>query len=367
MQIKAFRATRPDFAKLPTPPDAFFDDVKEHFDAQRKSGLFALEAEPAAMYIYRIQTEVGSHTGIVACADVRDYLEQNILRHEQTLGEKEKHQAALFELRQALIKPVLLTHPPTPQIHTFIENYVAKNIVFCNIKIGNEKHQFWQIKDNKNIQILQLLFQQYLPQAFIADGHHRIITAATRYQRDKTELYAQFMAAFFASDQLKVLPFYRIVKLDDDFSAYVFLEKLALVCDITKIDYASSPSSPNHLMMYMGKQWYELIWKDSILATSDKINDNLDVTLLNQHIITPLLGVQKIIDSSKITYVEGNKKLSEIVSKVNLGSKSVAFCLYPLDISDMLRVAASKQTLPPKSTCFEPRMKNGLLVQTFLE
>ena len=365
MQIRPFQATCPNWEKLPEPPDDFFESVKENFVALQNSEYFSDSAQPEAIYVYRIQTSFGSHTGVVACADVQDYLAGNILGHEHTLDEKINQQRGLFLERNAIVKPVLLTYPPEPAIQAFLENYIGKTTAFCTLKTQHEKHQLWQIKDPKNLQIIQLLFQKHLPHAVIADGHHRVSTAATLFEQHSPKKYASFLTAFFASDQLKILPFYRIVKLGKEASPYLFFEELSKICDIRHTEYAISLHRPRQMTMYFAKKWYELSWKSDFL---EKISskDAYDVSLLNEHIIMPLLGVADIRSSSRIKYVEGSRKWSEIASQINQdGAQSVAFGLYPLDIRDMMQAANTRQTLPPKSTCFAPRMKNGILIQKF--
>jgi uncharacterized protein (DUF1015 family) len=371
MHIKPFQAVFPRMDYI-TSSDSFFGSVKVEYPEYIKSGFFN-KTSHESIYLYQIREEEGRpYTGVIACAAIQDYLEGHIIKHEETLAEKEQKQLHLLLRRNAIVKPVLLTYSPVPEIERFIEAYIQEHSSFLKIHFDGEQqyHEFWEVRDGQQIRILQSLFEKYILNTYIADGHHRTSSTARLYHQqleaETGKEYDQLLCAFFPTSQLEILDYNRIVEGLNGHSEQGFIALLSQVTDIQILNGPALPQQTHELVMYIHEEWFSLKWKKEVLERySDQQEVILDVQLLNELILDPILGIQDLRHDSRIKYVEGTKGLKGLSSKVLRHSDRVGFMLHPIDMKDFLSIADAGEVLPPKSTWFEPRMRNGLIVKEY--
>lgn len=366
MRIKPFQAVYPNFDYI-TSVDGFFGSVKEQYPGYRKSGLFK-KASQEALYIYRISGKDYSYIGIIAGADIRDYAEGKIKKHENTLSDKEQQQMHLMMSRNAVVKPVLLTYPDVPEISSLIKSFTLSNEAFYSARFekSNELHTLWEVKEGQLIQQFENLFREKVPAVYIADGHHRCSTTSLMYNRlspkNKEGNCGILLSAFFPASELEIHDYNRVVDGLSDTTLTNFMARLSQLFDIEIMDAPCKPQIKHEIAMFVNKEWYMLRWKPAILKDYEKEEVLLDVSLLDEKVVSAILGIQDVRTDTRIKYIEGPKGVEEVRSRTARSENKVGFILYPATLDDLLRTADANKTMPPKSTWFEPRMKNGLVV-----
>lgn len=331
-------------------------------------GLFRA-ADEQAFYIYQIRTSNRYHTALIACVDVRDYLQGHIRKHEHTLESKERKQLDLLKHRRAAVKPVTLAYPDVESINLILREYTIRIEPDFTIRHGEDTHLIWAVEEQIGIQKLRSLFRKKVPNAYIADGHHR--SAATARQFMETggdERFGQLLCAFFPASELEIHDFNRVVRGIGLQSHASFLARLSQVLHIRQLAQARKPQAKFNLLLYLGQEWFELAWKENVLSAHEQQNVVLDAQLLNQFVLRDILGIDDVRNDPRISYVEGPRGLDALRQKVDKDNADrAAFGLYPVQLEEMFTVADSQQELPPKSTWFEPRIQNGLIVLTYPE
>ena len=366
MRIKPFQAVYPNFDFI-TSADGFFNTIKYEYPEYRKSGFFKKTAQDA-LYLYRIQKGKGSYTGIVACADIQDYLEGKSKKHENTLAAKEQQQMHLMISRNAVVKPVLLTYPEVPEITSLIVTFIEEHEAFYSVRFekSGELHTFWEIRDGALIQRLEDLFRERVSATYIADGHHRCSTTGLMYQRLSPKSQegncGLLLAAFFAGTELRIHDYNRVVEGLSDTSLTHFMARLSQLFEIEVLEKAEKPRAKHEIVMMINREWYRLRWKAEVLKTYEHQEVLLDVSLLDELVISGIMGIEDVRTDVRIRYVEGPKGISEVRSRTIKNEQRVGFLLYPATLDDLLRTADAGKTMPPKSTWFAPRIKNGLIV-----
>lgn len=364
MHISPFQALYPDPLKLTEKTD-LFDTAKERYNDFEQAGLFLPTAQPG-FFLYRILTPKRHYLGLLACTDINDYLCGDIKKHENTMPEEEQKQMLLTLERRAAVKPVLLVYPDAPQIDTWIAQYIQEKDYFLEIHFQNDRqtHQLWAVQEEASIQQLQQLFTKNVPHAYIADGHHRMAAMGLLAQttdEPTREQYRYVYCAFFPSIELDILAFNRMVEVPAGFD----LTQLSDLFDIQPLPVPAAPTRPHDMTLCTSQGWYKLQWKEQFLQRFDNELVVLDTMLLNEKVLQPLLGVEDIRHDRRVEYLDATKSLEIIDRKIQENPNKIAFCLYPVVFDDLMTLVEADQVLPPKSTWFEPRMKNGLLVKTY--
>ena len=217
------------------------------------------------------------------------------------------------------------------------------------------------------IQKIQTLFLEKVPETYIADGHHRSSSTALMHQmmegNPKGESFDLLLSAFFPADELEIHDFNRIV--ERECSLTTFMAKLSQIFDIEIMEEPAKPSRKFEIVMFINFEWFKLIWKPDVLDKFESQKVILDASLLDEFVLRKIMGIEDIRSSTRIKYVEGPKGLKSLRSRTIKKDNNVGFCLYPVQLGDILTVADMGKTMPPKSTFFEPRIKNGLIVQEF--
>lgn len=374
MLIEPFQAFYPQFQRI-TSPDAFCADAKNAYPEYQRQDLVS-KAERPAVYVYQIEEHHRLHTGLIALNAVQEILDGKIKKHEKTLREREQHQMELFLRWGAVLKPVLLTYPAVPAIRDRLlaVTRTKKPLFETHFKKEGQFHRIWMLAESEDIESLQALFKRHVPVTYIADGHHRTSTLALLYENHRHEYpeldFDRLFCAYFATDQLDILDFNRVVAGLNGLSPEIFLERLSEVFQIEAIENPRKPRHKFELKMLLGAEWYRLHWKPDVLARGPQAYGQavlLDVSLLNELVLHRLLGIGDVRTDVRIQYVEGSKGLKGIRKAVQAGPDRVGFVLHPVLFDDMMQVADAGESLPPKSTFFSPRMKTGLLVKGLLK
>lgn len=365
MHLFPFRAIYPNLEKIAS-PDLFFANVKVEYPGMRKDGYF-LDCEEESLYIYRIVDPKRNYTGIIACVSIEDYLQGMIKKHEDTLAAKEQQQTELLMARQAVVKPVLLTYPPVEAIQAFSQDLMASKKPFFEIHFDQDHqlHQFWNVSDPGQIMLLKALFDQYVSTTYIADGHHRTSIMANLYKDAKGKEYDRLLCAFFPASELEILDYNRVVEGLEDISLTTFMAHLSQVADIEVLKRPARPREKHEMIMFLNQEWFRLRWRKRLMESFQGDEVLLDVQLLNELILENILEIQDIRTDERVKYIEGRQGIRGVQDRVGKNMNRLGFFLYPVAMDDFMRIADEDKLLPPKSTYFEPRMRNGVLVQGF--
>ncbi len=349
--------------------DRVYEKGVENFRSMIERGWLVRD-DRRAYYVYRLTMEGRQQTGILGAAAVRDYIEDRIKKHEHTRPEKEKDRVRLNEALSATPGPVFLTYKTLPELNAVVTGItVGKPAVRFGAPDGVE-HTFWVVNEAATCAKVEQLLRA-VRQAYVADGHHRAAAAAKVGQRHSARLENPtgdepchyFLAAFFPSDQLRVLDYNRVVEDLNGLDPESFLERIESAGFHVKRGHrARRPPHRETFGMYVDGHWYLLTAKPSIVGTGD-IVDRLDVSILSDHLLQPVLGIGDPRTDKRIDFVGGIRGMEELALRVDDGRDAVAFALYPTSLEDVMEVAEAGRVMPPKSTWFEPKLRSGLVVQ----
>ncbi len=369
MRIKPFQAVYPNLDFV-TSSDAFFGRVKYDYPEYKRSGFFNKTAQEA-IYICEIESTHRTFTGLVASSDIEDYNDGHIKKHENTIASKEQQQMQLMIGRDAVVKPVLLTYQGVEEINVLIADFKNNNEVFYETSFFQDQqtHRFWEISDGALINKFQKLFSEKVSKTYIADGHHRCSTLALMNKRIMKKMgeskFNTVLSAFFPTDEVEILDFNRVVQGLNDNSLTTFMAKISQLFEIEILTMPRKPSKKHDIVMFLNREWFLLSWKKEILNSYKKTPVLLDASMLDEKVMRWILGVEDVRSDTRVKYIEGVKGLEDFRTKTLRNDHSVGFCLYPVLLEDLIAIADMGKTMPPKSTWFEPRMKNGLIVQEF--
>lgn len=368
MRIQPFHAFYPN-KDLISSPELFFDEVSNQYVQFKKAGFFK-KVSRKGFFVYLISNPINQHLGLIGCHDIRDFEENKILGHENTIAEREQHIMQLMMLRKAMIKPVLLTHEPVPEITALLHELMAGDEPLIELYLEEEKeyHRVWHIHEAKAVKQIQLLYQTKVDKVFIADGHHRSATTIrllkNHHLEGKEADASAILSCYFPFDQLKIYDYNRVIDVFSIMSPAKFISLLSSYASIKPIKTGRKPLKKYEFTMYIQKEWFVVKWKKKYIEAEQKQNKHtLDTTLINHWIMEKILQIKDVRTSKLVQYFEGKSGLHALVKEVNKNSNLVGFCLYPVDIMEVVNYSLDGENLPPKSTWFEPRIKNGLLVK----
>ena len=367
MKIRPFQAIYPNIDFIAS-PDSFCMEAKTAFQEFKKNGLFNKTAQDA-LYVFQIENGPRLHTGLIGLNELADYHDGKIRKHEATLSEKEQSQMQLFLRWQAILKPVLLVYRKVAAISTWLENFTKKNEPFFSVHFekDGQTHRAWTVTDGRQIAELQQLFEQNVAETYIADGHHRTSTVALLHERLKGKPsefnFDELFCAWFASDQLDILDYNRVVEGLKDVSPMRFMAQMAQLFDIEFLENPARPRHKHELTMVAGKEWFRLSWRADILKKQPDGGILLDANLLNEYVLERILGIADVRTDTRITYVEGARSLRRFENVAGQNRNSIGFMLFPVALDDLMALSDRGEMLPPKSTYFEPRLRSGLIVK----
>jgi uncharacterized protein (DUF1015 family) len=347
-----------------------YDRSAENFIRWQNNGWLIRDKKPQ-FYIYA-QTMAGrTQFGLVGCASVDDYLNGIIKKHELTRPDKEQDRMVHVRANNANIEPVFFTYPAVKEIDDIINKIVTRDKpVYDFVAEDGFGHHFWLIKDQETNKLIERLFTEKVPYTYVADGHHRTAAAALvgKEKRENnphhngTEEYNFFLAVHFPSDQLRIIDYNRTIKDLNGLTTEELLTKLDCGFVIEeKGTRVYKPKKLHNFSMYLEGKWYSLTAKESTFNDNDPIGV-LDVTILTNQILSPILDIQDLRRSKRIDFIGGIRGLGQLKKRVDSGEMKVAFALFPVSMNQLISIADSGNIMPPKSTWFEPKLRSGLVI-----
>jgi uncharacterized protein (DUF1015 family) len=359
---------------LPEGTDTHSEEVYnksvENFNKWREKGWLIQDKEPL-FYVYAQTMENRTQYGIVGCASVDDYLNGKIKKHELTRPDKEQDRMTHVRVNNANIEPVFLTYPAVKEIDKIVNRIVRKKKAeYDFVTEDGFGHHFWVIRDKETGKEIEKLFAKKVPFTYVADGHHRTAAAAlvgkerrenNRFHKG-TEEYNFFLAVHFPDNQLRIIDYNRTVKDLNGLLEAEFLDRLNISFAIEeKGDEIYKPEKLHNFSMYLSGKWYKLTAREGTYDDDDPIG-SLDVTVLANQVLSPILDIQDLRRSKRIDFVGGIRGLGELRKRVDSGEMMVAFALYPVSMKQLITIADSGNIMPPKSTWFEPKLRSGLVI-----
>lgn len=346
--------------------DEVYDKASELLEREIEDGTFVTDADEA-YYIYELTMDGRAQTGIVACASIDDYLNNKIKKHEKTRAEKELDRIRHVDRVGAQTGPIFLAYRSNDVINSVVGRNKENPPLYDFISDDGIKHTVWKIGALDDVNEIRTAFGA-INSIYIADGHHRAASAVKVGQSrrdaspdyDGSEEFNYFLSVLFPDDQLMVMPYNRVVKDLNGLTKEEFLENLTRCFAVEEAGHkAFYPDRKGVFAMYLEGEWYLLTAKDSIM--SDDPVDGLDVAILQDYLLTPILGIGDPRVDKRIDFIGGIRGLEELERRADSDMK-VAFAMYPTSIAELFEVADADMLMPPKSTWFEPKLRSGLFI-----
>jgi uncharacterized protein (DUF1015 family) len=339
-----------------------YDKAKENLTAFISRNILFRESKPC-YYIYRLIMNGKSQTGLVCGSSVDDYENDLIKKHEFTRPEKELDRINHIKTTGAQTGNVFLAYRNIDEIDAVINKWTSeKNPQYDFIADDDIQHSIWIVNDDNIIEKITALFKTKVPCTYIADGHHRAASAAkvrAALGGKSTPESNYFLTTLFPSNQLMIMDYNRVVKDLGDLNTDDFLQKLNDKFSVEKVDAAYRPEQLHHFGLYINKTWYKLTSLPGTY-TEDPIGV-LDVSILQNNILDPLLNIKDQRTDKRIDFVGGIRGLEALENRVDSGEMALAISLYPVSIQQLFDISDSGNVMPPKSTWFEPKLRDGLL------
>jgi len=357
-------------AYIDTHSEKVYNKSVENFGKWQKNGWLIQDKKPG-FYIYAQTMKGRTQYGIVGCASVDDYLNGIIKKHELTRPDKEQDRMVHVHVNNANIEPVFFTYPPVKEIDAIVDKIVrTEKPEYDFIAEDGFGHHFWVVKKPETNRLIEKLFAEKVPYTYVADGHHRTAAAALvgKEKRENnpahngTEEYNFFLAVHFPADQLHIIDYNRTVKDLNGLTTDELIKRLESGFVIEeKGSKTYKPRKLHNFAMYLNGKWYSLTAKDGTYNDNDPIGV-LDVTILTNQILSPVLDIQDLRRSKRIDFIGGIRGLRELKKRVDSGEMKVAFALHPVSMNQLITIADSGNIMPPKSTWFEPKLRSGLVI-----
>lgn len=358
---------------LPAGTDIYSPEVyqtaRRTLDAMIENGSFIQDTE-ACYYIYALTMDGRMQTGLVGCASIDDYINNVILKHENTLAAKEEDRIHHVDACSAQTGPIFLAYRPYEPLRRIIEQEKSLPPIYDFVSDDGVRHQVWKISRQENIDNIYKLFEQ-IPHLYIADGHHRAASAVKvglmRRSADEkysgNEEYNYFLSVLFPSDELCICDYNRVITDRNGCTFDEFLDKIKDSFEVRKTGSdAYRPEHKGEFGLYCEGNWYRLTLKNE-LRSDDPVN-GLDVSILQNHIIGPVFGINDPKTDPRIRFIGGIRGLSAL-EKAADDTDGIAFSMYPTSMDELMSVADSGRLMPPKSTWFEPKLRSGLFIHRF--
>lgn len=347
-----------------------YKKIAENADHFLEKGYLKRSKQPC-LYVYRVAHDGLVQTGIWTLTHISGYLNNSIKKHEHTVEKREVLLADYLQQTGLDANPVLITYKPEKSVTSIIEKHTQGKADLDFIFADQSHHQVWSISDPLEIQRLQDAFNN-MSSVYIADGHHRIasmtkmgkLKAKLNKNHCGDELYNFFTSVYMDTNQVKVLAFNRLIKDTGQFTPESFLEKLSEQFFLKPVNTAFEPGKWHEMGLYLAGQWYVLTPKSQILRDNDPVMA-LDVSLLHENILKPLLHIEDPRTDTRIDFTGGIVPVHDLQKKVDDGQFAIAFTLFPTSLEQLMDVADAQAVMPPKSTWVEPKFLVGLLTNQF--
>lgn len=355
------------FAKDSNPHDAkVYEKAREILQTMMKEGLLIREGKHC-YYAYELTMDGRSQTGLVGCAAIDDYLKNVIKKHEKTREDKEIDRIKHVDVCNAQTGPIFLAYRSQKLINEIVEVIKLETPLYDFVASDGVRHTVWKIDQGSDIEAISRAFEG-VGSIYIADGHHRTASAVKvgLKRREENPGYTGdeefnfFLAVLFPHDQLMILDYNRVVKDLNGLTNEEFISEITkafIVEEMGREPY--KPTEKATFGMYLDGVWYKLTVKDE-LRSGDPV-EGLDVSMLQTHVLTSILGIKDIRTDQRIDFVGGIKGLKELEKRANSDMK-LAFAMYPTSIKELFEVSDADKLMPPKSTWFEPKLRSGLFI-----
>jgi uncharacterized protein (DUF1015 family) len=345
-----------------------YEKAKQNLNAFIQRNVLFRESKPC-YYIYELVMNGRSQTGLVCASSLDDYENNIIKKHEFTRPEKEEDRINHIKTTGAQTGNVFLAYRNVEAIDNLLNQWKRdRNAVYNFTAEDNVQHTIWVINDSASIGYITSLFEEEVPNTYIADGHHRAASAAkvrTALNGKAGDEANYFLTTLFPASHLCIMDYNRVVKDLNNLSAEAFLEELGKDFDIEKKgENEVKPDRLHQFGLYVDKSWYSLTAKEGTFS-NDPISV-LDVTILQNNILDKILGIEDPRTDKRIDFIGGIRGLNELVKKVDTGEMAAAFSLHPVSIQQLFDIADSGNVMPPKSTWFEPKLRDGLLTHLIM-
>jgi len=329
---------------------------------------FLIEDADEYFYVYAQTMNGRTQYGLVGCASVEDYWDDRIKKHEKTRKVKEEDRCNHVRITNAHTGPIFLTYRDNDEINAIVEKFTAKKPIIDFIAEDGIRHQVWRIGDPNVIDKIELILGS-VPEFYVADGHHRSAAAAIVGRERKeanpnhtgNEEYNFFLAVLFPASQLYIMDYNRVVKDLNNLTEDEFFSKLANVFEIEISEHQFKPNLKGEVGMYLDGKWYKLTFKPEYHNINDPV-ESLDVALLQKYVLDIILGIADPRTDTRVDFVGGIRGLNELEKRVNSGEMKIAFAMYPTSVSELMAIADAGKIMPPKSTWFEPKLRDGMFV-----
>ncbi len=337
-----------------------YEKAKENLDAFISRPVLFSESKPC-YYIYQLTMNGKTQTGLVCCSSVNDYEEGLIKKHELTRPEKELDRINHIKSTCAQTGNVFLAFKDVVELNVLMGKWKTDKSPVYNFTADDYvQHTIWVISDEKIIDRITEIFKTEVDCTYIADGHHRVASAEkVKYLLADNEEAGHFLSTLFPASQLRIMDYNRVVKDLNGLSEHEFFDKINKSFSVTKVSKAFAPNELHEFGMYLNGQWFQLSALDGTFST-DPIGI-LDITILQNNLLDPVLGIKDQRTDTRIDFIGGIRGLGELEERVNSNEWKVAFSLYPVTIQQLFDIADSNNIMPPKSTWFEPKLRDGLL------
>jgi len=338
----------------------------ENLQRMLEAGILKQDSQS---YYYLYSLTMGNHQqiGLVAVANTADYNSNRIRKHELTRPEKEDDRVHQIDALNAQTGPVFLTYKYHPVIDALVKTLTAQPPAVNLTADDGVIHTLWVVDNPAHIDTITTTFDS-MDCLYIADGHHRSAAASrvaeqrrvNNPQHTPNAPYNYFLSVIFPDNQMQILDYNRVVQDLNGLTNSEFLARVSRSFEVKPSDKAVKPQHSGEFGMFVNGQWYQLKIHPSKIPTNDPVA-SLDVSLLTELMLAPILGISDLRRDKRIDFVGGIRGLSELEKRVNSGEMAVAFALYPTSMSALMAVADAKQFMPPKSTWFEPKLADGLV------
>ena len=343
-----------------------YEKARENLISLEEGGKLVQDSKDC-LYIYRQVMGGRSQTGIVGCASIDDYINNVIKKHEHTLAKKEQDRINHVDKCDANTGPIFLTYRNSNTINALVTAWIRSHSPVYDFKQGNVNHTVWVINDSDIIKTIEKAFAD-ISSLYIADGHHRCASAVkvAQMRRDEhpnydgSEEFNYFLGIAYPDTELEIMDYNRVVKDLNGNSFDEFLEKISEKFTYEKVDKAATPEKKHTFLMYYKKQWYKLTAKAGTFDENDPVGQ-LDVSVLQNNLLSPILGIDNPKTSDRIDFIGGIRGLGELERRAETDME-LAFAMHPTTIEDLMSIADAGEIMPPKSTWFEPKPLSGLFI-----
>ena len=367
--LNFLRVTRSEI-ELPPETDPYdktvYEKAKENLERLKKEAPLVQDDEPR-FYVYKLTMGEQTQVGIAATFSVEDYDNNIILKHEKTRKVKEDDRTNHIVTTKAQTGGVFLTYRGIHEIDAVVDKTMETEPLYKFTSDDGIEHVLWKMPEDYNdIVIFEI---EKVKNLYIADGHHRAASAsrAQKVMKEQTtthtgeEEYNFFFAVLFPAEQLKIMPYNRVVFNLNNLSTQEYFEKIKKNFSLEKTENPN-PRERKTFCMFIEDEWYLLKPNENVKEVEDSVGENLDVSILQNYLLNPILGIKDPRTDSNIDFIGGIRGTDELEKLVKEGKAKVAFSMFPVSVDDLMNIADAGEVMPPKSTWFEPKLRDGLLV-----